>query len=85
MRATRVPTEKGELVVFSFPDGRGAAPGAGLTEAEQEVLGLVLAGLSTSEIASERATSVRTVSKQIDAMYKKLGVHSRAELAARYG
>ena len=37
--------------------------------------------LNIKEIAAHRGTTARTVSKQVDSIYKKLGVHSRAELA----
>jgi DNA-binding CsgD family transcriptional regulator len=54
-----------------------------LTEAEIDILQRVLAGRSNREIASERASSRRTVANQIATMFKKLGVRSRRELAAR--
>jgi DNA-binding NarL/FixJ family response regulator len=56
-----------------------------LTSAERGVLELLLAGMTNARIAQTRGTTLRTVSKQVDAVYKKLAVHSRAELATRYG
>jgi DNA-binding CsgD family transcriptional regulator len=56
-----------------------------LTAAEREVMMLVLGGLSSAEIALERGRSVATINKQIERSYRKLGLSSRAELAARYG
>jgi DNA-binding NarL/FixJ family response regulator len=53
-----------------------------LTLAEREVLGIVLEGASNAEIARRRSTSARTVAVQIKAIFTKLGVRSRAELAA---
>jgi len=55
---------------------------ATLTKAEREVMELVVAGLSNSEIAERRRTSVHTVSNQLAAVFRKLGVGSRVELAA---
>ena len=53
-----------------------------LTEAERSVLSLVLMGRNNAEIAAARATSVRTVANQLAAIFDKLGVHGRSELAA---
>ena len=53
-----------------------------LTDAERGVALLLLQGLSHKEIASARDTSERTVRQQALAVYRKAGVHSRAELAA---
>jgi DNA-binding CsgD family transcriptional regulator len=43
---------------------------------------LLRQGYSDREIAEIRSTSVSTVQKQIGAVYRKLGVRSRAELLA---
>jgi DNA-binding NarL/FixJ family response regulator len=56
-----------------------------LTPSEREVVALLLRGASNREIADARGTTLRTVGKQVDAIYKKLGVHSRSELASRLG
>lgn len=55
---------------------------ARLTEAERDVLTLLLWGLSNAEIARQRRTAVRTVANQIASIFQKLGVSSRSELAA---
>lgn len=55
---------------------------ADLTPAEREVATLIAEGRSTSEIARARGTSNHTVSNQLSALYDKLGVRSRGELAA---
>jgi DNA-binding CsgD family transcriptional regulator len=76
------------VVVLSVPAGDGAAaadprPGVdGLTGAEAEVAALALTGLTTPQIAARRGVAVSTVRKQLEAGYRKLGVGSRAELAA---
>ena len=56
---------------------------AQLTHAEQAVLVLVLEGQSTAAIARARGTSPRTIANQIATLFRKVGVSSRAELAAK--
>jgi len=73
-----------EFAVLSFPAAPANLP-AGLTEAERAVATAVLAGASTAEIARRRGRSPRTIANQLAAIYRKLGVQSRAEFAARYG
>ena len=50
-----------------------------LSDAEHAVVTGILGGKRTAAIARERGTSIRTVSKQIASIYKKLGVSSRRE------
>jgi DNA-binding CsgD family transcriptional regulator len=54
-----------------------------LTSAEREVALLALAGKSNNEIAEARHCSVRTVANQLQSVFRKLGIRSRAELAAK--
>jgi DNA-binding NarL/FixJ family response regulator len=56
---------------------------AGLTTAEEEVLKLLLLGQDNASIAEARKTSPRTTANQIASIFRKLGVSSRAELAAK--
>lgn len=70
-------------VVVSFPIASGGA--AGLTPAEQRVVAAALAGASNDDIARDLARSVRTVENLLARAYKKLGVRSRTELAAKVG
>ena len=60
-----------------------STPGPVLTPAEREVMTLLLAGKSNGEIARQRKTAVRTVANQVASLFRKLGVGSRAALAAR--
>jgi DNA-binding CsgD family transcriptional regulator len=53
-----------------------------LTAAERDIASGVLEGLSNSELACRRGTSVRTIANQLAALYTKVGVGSRLELAA---
>jgi DNA-binding CsgD family transcriptional regulator len=69
------------FVVVSYSAGESH----GLTPAEADVVAQVLDGSSAVAIAAARGTSVRTINKQLEAAYRKLGVSSRAELAARLG
>jgi DNA-binding CsgD family transcriptional regulator len=69
--------------VVSFPVAPPSDALAALSAGQREVASLVLAGRSTREIAASRSTSERTVANQLAAIYRKLGVSSRAELAAR--
>jgi len=57
---------------------------AGVTAREAEVLGLVAEGLSNAAIAEKLFLSVRTVESHVSSLLAKLGVNSRAELAARW-
>ncbi|HTO51924.1 MAG TPA: helix-turn-helix transcriptional regulator [Myxococcota bacterium] len=53
-----------------------------LSEAEREIALLLVSGATNTAIATERGTALQTVANQIGSLYAKLGVHSRAELAA---
>jgi len=54
-----------------------------LSGAEREIAAVVGRGQSDGEIARLRGASARTVANQLGAIYRKLGIHSRTELAAR--
>jgi DNA-binding NarL/FixJ family response regulator len=54
-----------------------------LTDAERAVLAALLAGSTNADIARRRECSERTVANQVQAIFRKLGVRSRAELAVR--
>jgi DNA-binding CsgD family transcriptional regulator len=80
-RTIRVMTGAGDLVVVSFPvagDGTGV-----LTDAERKVVALLLEGYANAEIATRRRASVHTIANQVASIFRKLGVGSRHELAAR--
>lgn len=55
----------------------------GLTPAERDVAFAVADGSSNAEVARRRGTAVSTIVNQLQRIYAKLGVSSRAELAAR--
>lgn len=56
-----------------------------LSAAEEDVLERLLEGASYNEIADARRTALGTVRKQVESLYRKVGVRSRAELAAVAG
>jgi len=68
-----------DLALISLPMRNAAVPDA-LTDAEADVATRVFDGESNGEIAEARGVSARTISKQLESIYRKLGVASRAEL-----
>ncbi len=52
-----------------------------LTRSERGVLAAVLRGLSNKEVGQCLGTSVPTVRTQLSSILRKVGVHSRTELA----
>lgn len=70
-------------LVLSFPLPGPALDAFALSEAEKAVARALLAGRSNVEIAAERRTSVRTVANQVQSIFRKVGVMSRAEFAAK--
>lgn len=67
--------------------GSGTAPGsqgeANLTPAEHRVAEVVAGGATNREAAALLFVSVRTVELHLTSVYRKLGIRSRTELAAR--
>jgi DNA-binding CsgD family transcriptional regulator len=75
----------GEQGVRRGPRPATAANPAGLTRREAEVLRLVAAGLSNTEIAARLVLSGRTVDRHVSAILRKLGARTRKEAAAQAG
>ena len=69
------------LLVFEWATPEGDVAGM-LTEAEEDVLRLLLSGLSNAEVGLRRGTSERTIAKQVASLFEKLGVQSREGLFA---
>jgi DNA-binding CsgD family transcriptional regulator len=59
-----------------------AAARAGLTAAEAEILRQLATGLTAESIARVRRVSPKTVRKQLDNVYRKLGIHDRLLVVA---
>jgi DNA-binding CsgD family transcriptional regulator len=78
-----VAADGSEYAVLVIPHAPAEAMNeAVLTDAEREVVAMVLEGLPNEAIAARRRTHPRTVANQLQAIYRKLGVTSRLELAA---
>lgn len=63
--------------------GRRPSVDSGLTETETQVADLAAAGLTNREIAARLFLSPKTVEHNLTRIYRKLGIRSRTELAAR--
>ena len=63
--------------------GRRPADVGELSPAEARIAELVAAGRSNRDVAAELVLSVKTVEVTLTRVYQKLGVRSRAELAAQ--
>jgi DNA-binding response OmpR family regulator len=59
------------------------AVAARLTRREREVLSFISAGLDVRDIAARMHVSPKTVGTHIENIYRKLGVHTRAQALAR--
>ena len=87
MQTTYVERCERELKAGGLATSRGenhtATKGAAeLTSQEEAVTALVARGLSNREVAAELYISPKTVQYHLTRIYAKLGVRSRAELAA---
>lgn len=80
-RVSRMRVGGEDILVLSVPLPQLHYPEA-TTSAEQEIIGAVLQGLSVKEIAERRSASLRTVTTQLGAIFRKAGVNSQAELIA---
>jgi DNA-binding NarL/FixJ family response regulator len=63
--------------------GRATTTSDGLSAMEQRIVELVSAGRKTREVAAELHVSAKTVEWNLTRIYRKLGIRSRTELAAR--
>ena len=58
--------------------------GAGLTDTEEQIVSLVSEGLTNKEVGQRLYLSPRTVQWHLGRAFRKLGLRSRTELAARW-
>ena len=85
LRGFRFRLGSDEFALLSFDlraANRHAARVDSLSPSQREIAKLAAQGWSNADIASARATSVRTVENQIAEVYRKLGLRSRRGLAA---
>ena len=92
VRAQHLPLRSGDEVVgvliLAFDVHRlllepiGSQPMPRLTPRQREVLGLLAAGLSTSEIAQELTLSTETVRNHLRSVFRELHAHTRPEAIA---
>ena len=76
------PTLGAALLAADAPGARPAGPGGELSQREVEVLRLIALGLTNTEISNELFVSKRTVETHRAHIQQKLGLRTRAELAA---
>jgi DNA-binding CsgD family transcriptional regulator len=74
----------GGLVEATASNGANGVGAEELTEREREVCAQVVAGSSNAEVAAALFISPRTVEHHLHSIYRKVGVRSRAQLAARF-
>jgi DNA-binding CsgD family transcriptional regulator len=84
LQARISPGEGGEPTVVSLSRSlpqaaRLASLRLGLTQREAELLGLLVGGGTSKELAARLAISARTVDKHLENAYRKLGVAGRGE------
>jgi PAS domain S-box-containing protein len=92
VRAQHLPLRSGDTIVgvliLAFdarrpPSGLiGLEPQPQLTPRQQKILGLIAAGLSTAEIATQLTISPETVRNHLRSIFSELRVHTRLEAMA---
>ena len=80
-RVSRMRVGGEDIIVLSVPLPKLRYPD-GTTPAEHEIIDAVLQGLTAKEIAEKRGASLRTVTTQLGAIFRKACVNSQAELIA---
>ena len=96
-RAQHLPLWDGDdvegVLILAWEGGnggslKGSEPTPALTSRQLEILELLAAGRSTSEIACHLSISLETVRNHVRALFRELGSHTRVEALAtahRYG
>lgn len=65
--------------------GPNQKAGAELTSTERRVAELAASGMTTADVAAHLCVSAKTVEAHLTRIYRKLGIHSRAELGRLMG
>jgi DNA-binding CsgD family transcriptional regulator/pimeloyl-ACP methyl ester carboxylesterase len=71
-----------QAVAAGAADGHSGLPSDGLSPREREVLRLVAAGESNSQIARRLGLSTHTVERHVANLYRKIGARGRADATA---
>lgn len=74
---------EGRSAPRTLEDVQGMLERTPLTPRERDVVGRLLSGSSTRQIAESTGLTVATVNTYLKRIFAKLGVHSRVELVAR--
>jgi DNA-binding CsgD family transcriptional regulator len=87
-RARELAVEMGHRPLLAevereMPRVAAARSGAGLTATERRVADLIAGGATNRDAAAALFVSVRTIETHVAAIYRKLGVRTRAELARK--
>lgn len=70
------------LALLSFPQPMPSVPGS-LSSSEVELALAIYEGESNAAIARRRGIDTKRVSRQVEALYRKLGVGSRVQLVLK--
>lgn len=81
LTVTHIDLESGPATMYSYPARCGFLGPLALTPALESVARMLFRGLSYESIARSRGCSTGTVRKQVEQLYRIVGVHSRIELA----
>jgi DNA-binding NarL/FixJ family response regulator len=65
--------------------GPNQKAGADLTSTERRVAELAVSGMTTADVAAHLCVSAKTVEAHLTRIYRKLDIHSRAELGRLMG
>jgi DNA-binding CsgD family transcriptional regulator len=82
VRTTELAVGDDRFLIVSYAVPRWHLPRE-LTRAERDVVQAVLEGASRGDIARRRGTSSRTIANLLANAFRKLGVQSKIELAAK--
>ncbi|HJL19091.1 MAG TPA: helix-turn-helix transcriptional regulator [Sandaracinaceae bacterium LLY-WYZ-13_1] len=82
-RGIRYARRLGDNHQRSYEDVQAMLERTPLTPRERDVVGRLLSGASTRQIAESTGLTVATVNTYLKRIFAKLGVHSRVELVAR--
>jgi DNA-binding NarL/FixJ family response regulator len=83
--STKKPRVKSDPAPSPLAADAPVAPALPLSPRELEVARLVASGMTNAEIGKQLHISPATVGRHLSNVYERLGIHSRAALAARLG